>query len=1052
MTFALVAHTSVVGSSGGATTPAIDTTGANLIAVVLGPYATPPAAPTDNKGNSYTLAVSDAGNYALNYIYYSAAPTVGAGHTFSTNGVDGPICVLAFSGAAASPLDQTNHADSAQTLALQPGSVTPGAAGELIIAATTNSFDTINSIDSGFTITDNIAYSSGVTMGAAAAYLVQTSAAPVNPMWSYGPNNYHCSACIATFKAAASTVTNITGSPFPAEQNEVIYNGIAALLNPVITNVTANSKWLYPVTGTIPLDITLNVPAGSVSLVYQIDGVDKSPVITGPDFAWNLDTTMLSDGTHYVSVRVVDTTTACPLPAYFLFSGGLDIVVHNTAFLSGAQSVPSHPRSTIVTRFYPSRIPEMVHFPGVSALPLHTTGKSPYPYQFVAGSNAVALATGGTAPFYVEATAEPFNNEYEHDAVFATTALGGVGVVPVWEQHGGLGIEEAYPAVLGMPKFDGVRGDNRLSPYSTFVAAPDGNGWLFVELNGRVGRLANDGSVTTIAGQVWNRNALVLDPWDTSLTEAQIAAQFQQVGTIGTPSFGDFRGGNDICYDPRNHAILYVAKTLDHCIIKIDTSVNPPVATRYAGQDGVAGFADGAAISALFNEPYSIIMSDGTGSAGPIGTMYVADKFNNRIRAISPDGSTVSTVVGYQPSGAYPSDATVTAAFLANINGNVYCPAGSVPFASAYIPYPQCIRFFSDGHICLLENVTLEAMDIDLAGQTVKRIGSVYYNDPPTTGYPAQNWAWLAVDRKGMVGPVDDILIQTVVTAGMRISRDNTRRVTLYTDEEIVWQLSEGGSGGPNSYPWAVAISETEGRFLMNGIAGGPPAVHRIRQAGEPNWTDPNYVTWYPSGTYSGSWIWQMGTCVCFPWDSRPSFQSLMGHSGAWHLGDAATHTFDSLNAAYPTDAALATYIQSGLGGGTPRPEITGNDLRDLIYYIRRRSQAGSYPTPVQPGATNPDTTPPVISNVVATRLSSTSIQVTWSTDKSTIGLAAAGSPAQAAQSVKYNTWSPIETGFGTSHSVVITGLPSGVTPIHFTVLSKDMAGNSSYVTDQTVA
>jgi hypothetical protein len=43
---------------------------------------------------------------------------------------------------------------------------------------------------------------------------------------------------------------------------------------------------------------------------------------------------------------------------------------------------------------------------------------------------------------------------------------------------------------------------------------------------------------------------------------------------------------------------------------------------------------------------------------------------------------------------------------------------------------------------------------------------------------------------------------------------------------------------------------------------------------------------------------------------------------------------FGDLNTS--TDAELAALIQSGWDGQTPRPEITGNDLRHLIYFIRR--------------------------------------------------------------------------------------------------------------------
>ena len=56
-------------------------------------------------------------------------------------------------------------------------------------------------------------------------------------------------------------------------------------------------------------------------------------------------------------------------------------------------------------------------------------------------------------------------------------------------------------------------------------------------------------------------------------------------------------------------------------------------------------------------------------------------------------------------------------------------------------------------------------------------------------------------------------------------------------------------------------------------------------------------------------------------------------------------NTFDSLNSGIFASTALqetlatgrlAAYIlEPGSGAATPRPEITGNDMRDLIYFIR---------------------------------------------------------------------------------------------------------------------
>ena len=45
---------------------------------------------------------------------------------------------------------------------------------------------------------------------------------------------------------------------------------------------------------------------------------------------------------------------------------------------------------------------------------------------------------------------------------------------------------------------------------------------------------------------------------------------------------------------------------------------------------------------------------------------------------------------------------------------------------------------------------------------------------------------------------------------------------------------------------------------------------------------------------------------------------------------------FDEM--AYWTDQRLADYIHAGMGGEVARPEITGGNLCDLIFYIRMKS------------------------------------------------------------------------------------------------------------------
>jgi hypothetical protein len=132
-----------------------------------------------------------------------AAPGVDAGlGDGAVRGTQPVVCVLAFSGAAASPLDQqAGTSAGASGATVQPGSVTPTVDGEVLVAGYSGYFADVSSIDSSFTITDQFSSSGGHHLTTAAAYKIQTAASAENPTWTLGGSNINA-AGIATFKAA----------------------------------------------------------------------------------------------------------------------------------------------------------------------------------------------------------------------------------------------------------------------------------------------------------------------------------------------------------------------------------------------------------------------------------------------------------------------------------------------------------------------------------------------------------------------------------------------------------------------------------------------------------------------------------------------------------------------------------------------------------------------------------------------------------------------------------------------------------------------------------
>ncbi len=183
---ALVAHTAAGSVAGNdITTPPIATTGASLLVAMVTDQGPAPAL-TDSKGNTWTALTLPSSPAQKGQLFYVKTPTVGSGHTFSTNvgaGAVPAVAVAAFSGTAGLAAD-LDTASATTGMSIQPGSGTPAHANEVIVTGMSSSGTDADSIDSGFTITDQLPLLGFAHFGIALAYLIQGAAAAVNPTWS----------------------------------------------------------------------------------------------------------------------------------------------------------------------------------------------------------------------------------------------------------------------------------------------------------------------------------------------------------------------------------------------------------------------------------------------------------------------------------------------------------------------------------------------------------------------------------------------------------------------------------------------------------------------------------------------------------------------------------------------------------------------------------------------------------------------------------------------------------------------------------------------------
>ena len=137
---------------------------------------------------------------------------------------------------------------------------------------------------------------------------------------------------------------------------------------------------------------------------------------------------------------------------------------------------------------------------------------------------------------------------------------------------------------------------------------------------------------------------------------------------------------------------LWIADTGNHRIVKRTTDGN----VHLVAGTGIAAWGDGKGGGAAFNTPTGIAI-------GPGGWLYVADKGNNRIRRIAPDG-TVTTLAG---SGAAGST-----------NGTGVSATFNAPSALMYEPNSNSL-YVTDSGSALLRIVSLSGVVTLGAGSTV---------------------------------------------------------------------------------------------------------------------------------------------------------------------------------------------------------------------------------------------------------------------------------------------------------------------------------------------
>lgn len=258
-------------------------------------------------------------------------------------------------------------------------------------------------------------------------------------------------------------------------------------------------------------------------------------------------------------------------------------------------------------------------------------------------------------------------------------------------------------------------------------------------------------------------------------------------------------------------------------------------------------------------------------------------------------------------------------------SGAIYTLVDGVKTKLLDVPQAFWVDYLSDGRLVVA---------------TLQR--AVYIIDPanPVLGAnlmgstSSTSWITVSVDRNGTFGPVDEF---TVINMGGAGNTDLWR----YQDGVMKYKPIPGALGlctvGTSNfcqnlsghYPWVGEHHPDEAVLMAQGLTDVFPALIAARPQSYPAGDDG-----YDSALFfRGTNIIRFGTVSGVEYGTRPSFTCQIAETSWSLIGCSA----DSI--AEKSFADAAAFVQAGMLGSFPRPEIKGLDLLAILYVFYRSSQ-----------------------------------------------------------------------------------------------------------------
>ncbi len=302
------------------------------------------------------------------------------------------------------------------------------------------------------------------------------------------------------------------------------------------------------------------------------------------------------------------------------------------------------------------------------------------------------------------------------------------------------------------------------------VRGPDGAIWFCEYTGHRVRRVAQDGTISTIAG----------------------TGRKGYSGDGGPAAQATFNLPHELRFDAKGD--LYIVDMSNHAVRKIDMKTKTITTIAGNGSPGYSGDG-GPAKNALLKQPHSI-------QFGPGGDLFVCDIGNNVIRRIDMRDGKISTFAGTGKPGATPDGA---------------------PIAGTPLKGPRSMDFDKQGNLWLATREGNQVFQFDIKAGKIHHIAGTGAKGFTGNGGPAKE-ATLSGPKGISVDAEGNVWLADCESHSIRMIDMQTGRL------ELVAGMNVKGDG-PDGDPLQCKMARPHGIFCDTDgtVFIGDSESHRVR-------------------------------------------------------------------------------------------------------------------------------------------------------------------------------------------------------------------------------